>query len=636
MRRLLEENKEAVTAVTLSWIVTITRLIYPFSVSKTMMSWDMAGHYFSAWFIQNHLFPDFLGWNPFHLAGMPQGYFYPPLFHWLVAALAQLTGLDAAFKIIVSASLLALPPSAYICCRSLGLGKKKSGIATLLLLLVFSSSAINHMGGDFHSLFSVGLVTASFALPILLAYIASIRRLMEKGAWGLPSILLATIALSHTITFAVALIVLLASLIANHHRVHPIKIAKHLGAAAGLSAAWAVPAIMYSEEAFIHTVRGEVEMSFALLVLAAGAITSLKDRKCWWPTITTAAIIVFMVVGSSIMPFHYYRLGAVLAFLIIVLLMRTAKLLMESAGVRIGWNAFLVASLAVAAASLALAGDVHPYNDWPTPAITELDGRILEASYAGEHYAKHVLPIASGAAMLSGLFVESSRTTPFIYLMQKELDINAFMWGGYIPHMFTAEYARKLPRQMDVMGANYVLTKDAAGVAELFNETEVIAEISAPPQNKTLIKIGDSSLAEVLDYSPERLPRHGTWEDDSYYWFVKDLQRVYTEDDFPKTYEGGGNISLVKEGIGEYVFSVDAQEPAPVFIKISYFPVWEAYCNGEKTRIYRATPNFMLTACAGELRLEFQRGLWSNIGLAATVFTALLLAYARMTRSQLP
>jgi len=74
-------------------------------------SWDGSGQYAVARLYAQSIFPDTFGWLRQFAAGMPFPNYYPPLFHWLVAALANWARLpfNAAFKAILLVSALSLP-----------------------------------------------------------------------------------------------------------------------------------------------------------------------------------------------------------------------------------------------------------------------------------------------------------------------------------------------------------------------------------------------------------------------------------------------------------------------------------------------------------------------------------------------
>src|SRR3989344_4777564 len=77
------------------------RLIIPFLRFNDLYIWDMAGQYFSSWYVKEYLFPRIIGWNPYFFAGFPQNQFYPPLYSYLTALLSFIMPLEWAFKLLL-------------------------------------------------------------------------------------------------------------------------------------------------------------------------------------------------------------------------------------------------------------------------------------------------------------------------------------------------------------------------------------------------------------------------------------------------------------------------------------------------------------------------------------------------------
>src|SRR3989344_166532 len=80
-------------------------LIIPFLLNNSLETTDMTAHYFSAWYTKEYLFPNIIGWNPFHYLGFPQNQFYPPLFTLLTVYLSFIFPLKISFKILLSLSV---------------------------------------------------------------------------------------------------------------------------------------------------------------------------------------------------------------------------------------------------------------------------------------------------------------------------------------------------------------------------------------------------------------------------------------------------------------------------------------------------------------------------------------------------
>jgi uncharacterized membrane protein len=71
-------------------------VLIPFFRWNNLLEWDFPGHYNAIWYIKTHLLPWPTGWNPYFYCGYPQGMFYPPLAHYLVALLSFPMGIALA------------------------------------------------------------------------------------------------------------------------------------------------------------------------------------------------------------------------------------------------------------------------------------------------------------------------------------------------------------------------------------------------------------------------------------------------------------------------------------------------------------------------------------------------------------
>ena len=67
-------------------------------------AWDMLGHFLAVKSFGETVFPSMVGWSFKQLAGYPQGYLYPSLFHWVVVLFSKVIPLEVAFKFVISLS----------------------------------------------------------------------------------------------------------------------------------------------------------------------------------------------------------------------------------------------------------------------------------------------------------------------------------------------------------------------------------------------------------------------------------------------------------------------------------------------------------------------------------------------------
>ena len=164
--------------------------------------YDTAGHISLVRVIASDFWPKMSGWNSAELLGWPAGIFYPSFFHWLAATLSFLVGVPVAVKLLIAASIVALPWSLSIFTKSLTENKLWSGLTTLILFLLLLLLP-NFLGTGFRSLFQIGLLSNFFVLPFLFLFLATLHK---KTGYLLPALLLAVIVLTHIVAAVVAII----------------------------------------------------------------------------------------------------------------------------------------------------------------------------------------------------------------------------------------------------------------------------------------------------------------------------------------------------------------------------------------------------------------------------------------------
>src|SRR3989344_8639198 len=140
------------------WIFLIIKLLIPFFLYNNLHIQDMVGHYFSAWYTKEYLWPDLFGWNPFHYFGFPQNQFYPPLYTLVTVLFSFVLPLELSFKIVLSAAVIATPLSFYYFCRKIGFDQLKDSVCMLGMMSMLFFIGGN-VGGNFVGTFTVGFVT---------------------------------------------------------------------------------------------------------------------------------------------------------------------------------------------------------------------------------------------------------------------------------------------------------------------------------------------------------------------------------------------------------------------------------------------------------------------------------------------
>jgi hypothetical protein len=157
-------------------------------------------------------------------------------------------------------------------------------------------------------------------------------------------------------------------------------------------------------------------------------------------------------------------------------------------------------------------------------------------------------------------------------------------------------------------------------------------------------RVGDSELTEVLPYVPKTIC--GDWDEAVRQWFNSaDISKVLVRscDPLPE-YAAGENetVELMEMSrTGEYMkFFINSKHPIPLYIKVSEFPNWKAYVNGQPARIYTASPYMMLVYGTGviEFRYEpvFADYLGGFLSLAGVCWALYMVLYPRLKNKKGP
>ena len=160
------------------------------------------------------------GWFPRFVLGHQEFLFNGPGLTWLMALVRAVTfgaaSNEAALKAVSAASFVALPPAVCFLARSFGLGRRASGLAAVLSVLVSTPFGIGLRG-----LFETGLVPHQVGAVFFCLALGAAIRTTEDGRrrWVvLLAASLAALAVTHLISllvFGVMLVLTLALLAAT-------------------------------------------------------------------------------------------------------------------------------------------------------------------------------------------------------------------------------------------------------------------------------------------------------------------------------------------------------------------------------------------------------------------------------------
>ncbi|MBJ80709.1 MAG: hypothetical protein CMH60_05260 [Myxococcales bacterium] len=296
------------------------RLCIPFW-SNNLQTWDLMGHYYSAWFVHEHLFPNITGWNPTFFMGYEQGQFYPPLFSYLAALLGQVLPLESAFKILVIVGILATPLSFYVLARKWDFNPWSAvSITVVMLSLLFIISY--ETGVNFYATFNVGNINHGMSVPFLCFYLAFLPGALEQKRYLFISLLMTVIVLLHPFMSIVAAFFFVASVIVVVRAKKTFwTCLKHVGLTFLLSSFWILPFLLFERTEITPMILlrlSAAEVVVLTVVMTAYAIFerphrifSLRMRKThvafWALTLLIALLYIVSSFSYFEVPIRYHR-----------------------------------------------------------------------------------------------------------------------------------------------------------------------------------------------------------------------------------------------------------------------------------------------------------------------------------------
>jgi hypothetical protein len=219
---------------------------------------------------------------------------------------------------------------------------------------------------------------------------------------------------------------------------------------------------------------------------------------------------------------------------------------------------------------------------------------------------------------------------------------------------------RELEMQKKEVGKENYLEKDAVYQAQIFRNLKfknnrerlldderiinILAGEDSPFYYQSFYQVGENSLAETVSVLPVLI--ENDWFNNNIRWWSTDWLGPEDEDIFDNNYDkplliyrhDPSDWQLAEDSIGLDVhfdkkkmdyFQVDASkldQPAPIYIKISYFPFWKAFDErGEKIEIHKASPNFMMIYSRGVIDFHYLKPWYYYLSFIISALTILLL-----------
>jgi len=610
-------------------------LIWPFFMYNNLFTADMPGHYFSAWYTKEYIFPKISGWNPYFFFGFPQNFFYQPLFTFATVILSFLMPLEYAFKSVVAFSILLLPVSFYYFARSFeNIGKTEAAsiMAIMFAMLFIFENGV--MGGDMFSTFNVGLVANTLGFPFFFFYFGSLKKGFLQGKYLQSAFILALIILTHTITSIAAILLLLAFAIAHYNKNGLFFAGKQLLLGFLLSAFWLVPAIAYLDYTDLF-ISGS--LPYDLIVLVVSGLTTIyfwfsKKNDYLEPSLFVFIVAVFCFIGWNYAnyPMHYYRLTMFAVLMLPIALYGAAKnSFLKKSDIILPTLSILFFFLAVSTLS-----GLYPEGNIRKPFAEklqeEINGRAFiyakESEQAGNHELQHAIPIKYKIYAVKGLFQESSKNSYVVRLMEEQ------QWDSN-------EFDKNIIREeLELLGIKYVVSKNQA-MPEWKDLGKIVSFYFWEPGKQfmekytyNIYKTNESSLFQILDYAPKNYLGND-WDSEVIKWFGNENMQKNIFINGKENMEPGSGSETIRmiektPTMERIKFFVESKNKVPIYIKISYFPKWKAYQNGVEIPIYKASPNFMVVYGMGEIELRYEETEIEKIAVLLSIIGLVWLGLA--------
>ncbi len=594
------------------WVILYAYLliaaVIPYLRFDQAHHWDQASHLFAAWFNRYYLWPDFTGWNPYFFAGYAQNVTYGPLYHYIVALFSFPLGLLNAQKLITVLAILLLPLAIYYFVRKYGFNPKEASVMTFMSMFPVVSLSLA-CGGTLYSLFDVGLGPHALALPIYFVYIGKLKEALTKDYFDRKTFILLTLLavlllLTHFVVVLAAAISAFV-LIAFHFTNNSIRFSiKHLILTLLCASFFLVPFFAYSasqvvDDASIFSMGIFLTIPIVLLIVFGGAAVVLDKDKRFDPaffTLTTIfAVMVFVDFGQFGLPMDAYRF---IFFFLVFAMLLPAKMLMNNLKDKrtklffvilfiflLGLQVFVLLNNEKRAKLNRNLFFVYQDNALQIEEkinLPKLDGRIILFEHSRRRTPRairHVLAMKTGNHFLRGAFAESSANAISIATVENKL--KRFLSGKDTDWKSVATL-------LHLYHANYLLSEYPVANLPLISRVKIRKD----KEPYYLYLIGNAPLVELLKKGPEDR--------------VEDIK-----------------YSIRPPQLN---FKVASKQAVPILIKLSYFPRWKAYVNGERAEIKETPLHLMSIKGKGNVELKFEKTwveylgyLLSLIGLISLV-----------------
>jgi len=646
----IKENYDKLILLSITILSGI--LIYlPFFLYNNLLERDLAGHTFSAWYIKEYLLPGFSGWNPFHFLGFPQGETYPFLFHYITAILAKIFGVDTAFKLVVLIIGLTIPYSIFYFSSSIFKIKKHAILLTVIiyfiLLMIPGYLAFNIKGS-----FTPGFITSFVSIPLVFFYLGSI--LKKNKVVLLPSFILSLTILTHIISSLVlisfSLFIILTNLKKKEILLSQFKI---LLLTFSLTTFYTLPYLAFRSY-ILPPKTDPISIYIFLLIIAMFVVTSFtsiltKKKKLLLASLMLFLFTTILTLGSYfnikiIQELHPYRFVSYLFIIAVGLLFYLLVKKFHSLFIRI--DNYLVMIMTLLTIGIILTKDMGATG----PGQVEMDLGDYRGRFASNYRTDEILnqtrapyyqPIYANQniSFIMGQFEESSYNAPYLRSLSWGYIENSKQYEqtGYIEDKrFSLDEIKILD---DFFGVNYSINTGEFSCVNSENKDLTKIETSCL-QNKILVKecetilkvchMSDSPMLAIWTKDIETIKNN--WDKEVESWWINSQfkNKILVSEEIPLTaVSGSPSVTFINNSKNwdNFEIKINSDRNVPTIIKMSYFPKWHAYKNGEEIKIYRVSPNIMLVNSFGEIKFTYEETVIEKFSVVVSIITFLTVLF---------
>jgi len=693
----LRENKALIIDISLFLIIYTFLLSYfepHYLLSKTTTTGgDTASHYYTAAYLKETLITrgKIIGWNQGNYAGYPLFLLYFPLPFLLMVFLSLFIPLQIAFKIATALGVFGLPICTYFSLKLLRYKFPIPIIAALFTLPFLFMEANSMWGGNIPSTlageFSFGL---SFALSVL--FVGSLYNgVVSERHVVKNSILMALIGFSHGYTLLFSGLASLFFLITTEDFLRKFKYIFKVHVFGFLIMGfWIIPVIFnlpytirYNPVWVINSLLEVIPVvliplvGVAILGRVAGIVSLLRnkggihslskeglrgvlnrlDAKICYLWFCVIVSVVFYLIAYNINLVDIRFLPFLQIFLVIIAAAELGKAIQM---LRVQWLFSVILAIMV---FLWIDYNVKYIKSWIEWNYTGFEAKPLWTVFSSinnylagttsdprvvyEHSSLHSnigtvrafesIPLFSGRSTLEGIYMQSSISSPFVFLIQSEISRESSCpFPDYSCSTFNLESAI---RHLKMFNVRDFIIRSEEVKSEIKKYPEFILKKSFEPYEIYELSTNQNRYITLLRYEPV-LYETENWKGVSYGWFknnnINNVHLVFT-----KRIEKGDLKrfkTVIKKEENLYTLpeipvdiSCDIEEEIkedeiliktncinkPLLIKISYHPNWKVE---GADRVYLVSPSFMLIFPDREhVRLRFSNTCVEYTGTFLTI-----------------